>query len=1043
MQRLFCLPVGESYRSVMIDEIIEHFRENEQNRVMLVLPNAVLFTAAAQEVLAKDPACYERLKIVSFDHLVQEILEKIGTHRTFMSRMTQELLMEKIVDELLAQGSLAYFREMRPFPGFIRTLTEFIGELKRSGTTPDEWLAAITAKAGEIDTPQPKDFEIALVYQNYQRQLAILELADLEECYFLAIDALRQQPEKFSYQFLYFSEFYLFTPLQMEILELLKNSCELTVALAYERNRPELYEVVETSYGALSGMGFSIEFCSPSRQRSPSLESLGQRLFQEDSGEAQPVEALTLVYAARRQQEVERVGAYLKQQLLAAKMQAKDMVILVRDESRYQGLFSLFQELKIPLNWLREEPLAGQALVRLLDDLIAARQDGGSKASVQRLLKSGFIARHFGWNGDYWVRRSVSRRLNYWKDWFTCLADQPVDQEKLMALKEQVDSLPRMGSAAQLEEALLAFLQTLDIEGQLGTLYRQGLPLLRLKTALLTYQALQKSMTAIRDGLHSIGQQNRILSLAEYRNLLLKTVSLETIRVSEGNCYGVRVMNPAEIRGVRYHTVCILGLTEGEFPRSLAENWLYNDRERKLFNDLGIALPMAAKRRQEEKFYFAVSLAAANCQLFLSGLSDSETLPSPFLAEIERIALTPPSQRETLDINRQFADLYQDSYSEGQFRQKAIYEFYSSSPDSAIKPVAAAVLQQFTTPDFERKQAAQQSREQSAKSGYAGFVPQWEAMIRTRNPLPAVWNVSQLETYIQCPFAYFLLYVLRPDLVDEAVETIAATVNGDIYHRVLRLFLAKYSGEKLQEERKKEYETELLSCYQKVTRDWQAAERLSPGQFWRYERAKQQEMLLAWLAYEIKRQTVSESAFRPAYFEWSFGLPLGSDSDPHSTAVPLKLQNETDSLQLCGKVDRIDSAMDHYVLYDYKKSATPGIKETLENGTDLQLPLYIAAVEKLLAAGNSHVVGGAYYSVEGAMVRDGLWREAAQGLLAAVKINKKCYLTEADWGEFYRQFTAKIFTAVAAIRAGDFPPLPTTCSNYCQGRGICRQGGEE
>ena len=62
-----------------------------------------------------------------------------------------------------------------------------------------------------------------------------------------------------------------------------------------------------------------------------------------------------------------------------------------------------------------------------------------------------------------------------------------------------------------------------------------------------------------------------------------------------------------------------------------------------------------------------------------------------------------------------------------------------------------------------------------------------------------------------------------------------------------------------------------------------------------------------------------------------------------------------------GRIDRIDLAPDgNFLIYDYKSGAQHPKTKDIEEGTALQLPLYLLAFEKI---SGGRGIGGGYYTI--------------------------------------------------------------------------------
>lgn len=1057
MHVLYCLLLGESYRQNFVHQMIDHIHASQGRQTVLMLPSSSLLAQVRQEVLEQDPACLTELNLLSFDDLVTQVLEKGGINRNFMSRMTQELLVKKVVDKLTEQGKLPYFCEMSHFPGYIRTITSFLGEIKRTGTTAVEWQSVLAAKASEADDvsvgdgfseaelAMQKDRETALIYSLYQQELAALQLADLEERYLLAIEELQQKPDLLPYRYIYFSEFYILTPLQLAVVNIIKQDRELAIALVYEKNRPEVYSAVEETVTALIGQGFVAEFVPAVYRGSRCLDYLVENIFNERAIHKQEAPCISLVHAPHRRKELAVFGAILKEKLICDELKTQDVAIIVRDVTAYSELRPLFAALKIPLDLVWEESLEQQPLVQLLFDYIATRLENGSKNSVRKLLKSPFVMANCLCDSDRIVADSSSWRIQNWAEWLAFGQQNNSIKEMMIQLQDQVESIPRQATAAMINAAMSAIIDSLDVLGYLGSKYRQHkIPLVHLKMAILTYQALEHTRCALEEELDAIGQANREITLQEYRQLFSQLLSAEVLKIEEGDKGGVKVISPAGARGVSFDLVAILGLTEGEFPQQIRENWLYGDRERKLLNDLGVPMVTAGKRRLEEKFYFAVSISMARQGLYLSGVTTNETLLSPFFAEVERIVAILPENRAIFTVDEVFANSYEVIYTKQDYLNKAIFDMFQGVADNKAQQLGKAILGHFEIPDFWRKVAAANSRRADIYGPYSGYAAGWQEVLGV-DPQGdnAVWSISRLEDYLKCPFAYFLRHVLRLNVHEEAEETTEASMTGQLYHQVLVKFLSRYRGKRLKPEQVGHYESVLMGDFFQIIAEWNQAGKFQPGKFWRYEQQTMTKVLIKWLYYELDRQNKMIVPLRPVFFEWGFGLPMASNLDCSSVETPFTLAVGDRKVLFCGKVDRVDVAEQSYVVYDYKKSGSPAVNETLELGTDLQIPLYIAAVQQLLAdQAGATVKGGSYYSLEKCVIQGGMWVEEYQNCLGPTKITKKSFMNHDDWQAFYQKFGQRVLAAVDAIDCGCFSIVPAKgCSHYCIGQEICRREG--
>ena len=97
--------------------------------------------------------------------------------------------------------------------------------------------------------------------------------------------------------------------------------------------------------------------------------------------------------------------------------------------------------------------------------------------------------------------------------------------------------------------------------------------------------------------------------------------------------------------------------------------------------------------------------------------------------------------------------------------------------------------------------------------------------------------------------------------------------------------------------------------------------------------------------FDIEKELFEKRGFVPTYLELKFGKPETSDLDY------LKIEAPGGSILIEGQIDRVDISKEksQALVIDYKRSAREfKVHEKLEKGLELQLPIYLLAVRRLL-----------------------------------------------------------------------------------------------
>ena len=273
--------------------------------------------------------------------------------------------------------------------------------------------------------------------------------------------------------------------------------------------------------------------------------------------------------------------------------------------------------------------------------------------------------------------------------------------------------------------------------------------------------------------------------------------------------------------------------------------------------------------------------------------------------------------------------------------------------------------------------------------------------------------------------------------LEEPLERLDALNLGTLYHRILYKYFQKYfpgnwAGE--FEEYKKGLEKAAVGVFS----DYPRAESL-PGGLW----ALYQEEILSNLE-GIIRKDWEEGLLIPRFLELGFGLSSELEEEK-SCNYPAELFIDTSEgpLAFRGKIDRIDlsGTGNKAIILDYKFGSRYGSYKKMLEGFNLQLPLYVMAVSRILpqiTGEEVEVIGAGYYSIS-TTKKDGFWKAAAEDLVPVSSRSHSC-LTQEDWDQTLKSFQVHLATYLNGILKGDFRVAPEDCS-YCDFKDICRYDG--
>jgi len=216
---------------------------------------------------------------------------------------------------------------------------------------------------------------------------------------------------------------------------------------------------------------------------------------------------------------------------------------------------------------------------------------------------------------------------------------------------------------------------------------------------------------------------------------------------------------------------------------------------------------------------------------------------------------------------------------------------------------------------------------------------------------------------------------------------------------------------------------------------------------WKIDREIRKLLLEQVLEYELTvQEKVRQSGLAPAFFELAFGMKREGD-DPASTERMLEITrpgfhgDAAQTARLRGRIDRLDLAPDGTaVAYDYKLSKGASVAD-MRAGRDVQLAIYLSALEEVFFPQGT-LAGGGYYAFKGGSDRrnNGLYRKTLSqytGLSNQVRSN----LTDSEWSALRTDIKERIWEFMDSMRAGEFVVKPSqgkqTCS-LCDYGVVCR-----
>lgn len=933
--------VGCGKTAYMADEISRRIDRTEgREPITLLVPDQ--YTVASENYFLSriGEKRSRHLNITSLKSLARTEFASHGIPARFLGEGGKTVLLKKAFDAVAP--SLKYYPPEYRNPRFLPLLLGAIKELKAAGISEEELMD--TARREKND----KLYDLAMIRQVYEGYLS--------EGYFDPDDAparlrkLLEETRDFENEAVYVANFRTFYNRERNILlQMVKNGADVTIALPTDTTDAE---TAGPTADAAAEAKKLIAFCRRMGEecRVINLQSKAEFSSEEfallEGESARPTgktkkgtpEYIRLYCGADRFDEAEQAAAIISRKVREEGFRYSDFTVIVRSLEDYAGILDpVFDQYEIPLFYHRRTPLRQRNPMPLITALFSLAAEGFSRDAVLAFVKSGFCcsAEHASWFERYvnvWGIR-YNRFLTPFTRPIAGFTDSETEDEIAMrraadAVRETVvdtvnefKTRSEQATVREISTALYEMLEHLGVPATLEKNAEEYRNYEEYELAARQKKVYEQLILALDEMVLTAG--NDRMALKEYRDLFFAVIDTHDVAILPTSLDEVTAGSPETLPMISPRCVFVLGLNEGIFPRNIDDNRLLTDKDREQLSPFGIG-ETTDDKILHELFYVYLSLTAPREELYLSyaAVIAGEASPSSVISRVreifpdlgaERFRLTDPDC-----LNRRIQ------------RERAAFALHTKTPVEELggyfdaHPAYSAILSR---------------REEQATLA--------ENTARRLYPEDLFISASRAEKYHQCRYAYFFNYGLkisprrnaeldpaqRGTIVHEALETVIAQgldCSDEVLHERVQAFgqaqLKKFYGEEEPPRTMRSYFDALM---------------------------KKIERLLT-----LFRKEFAASEFVPCAFEQNVGV--GKDAVP-SVKIPL----EDGTLSMIGVVDRVDVYEKDGVKYlrvvDYKTGKKVFSFDKVKNGIDVQMLMYLYALQQNLFPGETCLPAGVQY----------------------------------------------------------------------------------
>lgn len=999
---------GSGKTEHIINRIRERIAAKQQCIVIVPEQQSVAYERKLSAALGDTFNMY--CEVLNFERLPNRISREYGgLTAVYMDKGSRNVLLASAVNAV--KDRLTEYAILGNDKDFIKKAGSLVTNLKMRGITRE-----MLEKAAEsIPAPRlkAKINDIAIILKEYESRTPA-NLRDPDDA--LTVLASRgDTPRFFENKCVFIDSCYTYTVQETEIIKIILDSAKETHISFIIGEDPELYRETSLCAEAFKEYALACEdvvLGDNKRAKDKCIEYAQDFLWDASalpySGSA---EAIRIINASDTFEEAAAVSSIIHS-LIRKGYRYRDITVITAGAEKYDGVIdTVFASDGIPCYMSVKDELATKPIVAFVLAALETAVTDFAPASVRRYIKNSFCALSVR------ERDLLSRYTDMWgirgKRWYDGKVWMMNPEGYVNTLTEySAHTLAAVNKARdKMMDILLPVFETLvspdlTVKSGVEALYTLLISAGADKRLLARARGLMDSgkeresdilaqiwdtLIDIFDRLTDICGDEKVTAERLYRYLMLMITARKVGAIPPVND-SVTVGNAGLIRAENCRACILMGVTDGEFPKTVRSGTLFDERETDLLEKAGIEIALPFFRQvSEERFYFTAAVAAPAERLYI-------TYP--------RGDLNGGSLRPSVAVMR-LKELF--GTEEAHFGEDEADKLYCLP---AAKRLAGGINNPYIK---------QEISDLLMDDGENIPLYQKDAYVDLEENVISL-TPSRTDKYASCAFSFFARYLLK--LREDKKAAFAAPEIGTFVHSILEEFVSARTTDGVftpltDTETEKEVDRLTESYILSVAGEYASDKRFSYA-------VKRFKKTLNLIIKNISAE-FAQSAFAPSGFEIKIGM-----GDLPAVEIP----TEKGAVRLRGIVDRADTCVIDGKTYlrviDYKTGEKKFSLDKVEKGLDLQMLTYLFACCAADKTGNT-LPAGVLYMPASAPKLDGE-KEYEDIDEAAVKSIKKSGLVLAD---------PEVIRAMEADGGGVFIPVRLNKDGTVSARGTSAKTLEE
>ncbi len=929
--------------------------------------------------LAREQGAFLGGRIMHFKDLVDEVLSEGSQTRPTASAVQRRYL----VGEAIATAWPRISERIERQPGLVDAMLDLIDEFRNASIGPDALDLAVEDVGGGYLQ------QIAGVYREYLNLLGGYGMSDHPA---LALRATQTGLEAWQGRPIFVAGFDDMSNTQLDLLERLAAQTDVTIAITHELGNSAM-AVTEKLLGRLEERGAKVRHSTDRPDQpidhDPLLFEIERNFGLRRRGEIVPGDAFTVMRSSGKRGEAEAIAAQIATLVADGTDPGQIAVAVATPANNGTGFRDLLDEYSIPVTLESETPAASTATGQAIVSLLKAVSPGGSAADLISYLR-GPVGVDQG-QVDQLEGKVLQKGLSS--------ASEAAGLYRDLSGGELPPDWAELTTGAGKDIPVLVSALAQRIAARILSHFPDAVPDASLTTETQIATAISRACAELKQ---IRGRPATTLNIAE----ALASGAIKTWAIPTQST--VRIASPYSLRAKRFEYLFIASLQERAFSDSDRAGPFLSPEARS-----AIGLPDFTDPELQELYLFYSCLSVPTRGLWISSRVADESgkaeYPSPLVSQVERLFDTSkvplkradrPSSAITFPAHRapSLTELIRTLCASDATKRSEIYgslELTGREIEIVDEQISAAAQTEGST-----RTLADLSGERALELIADG----------------PTFSATAIESYLSCPYRWFIERVLRPLRFGPDPEPLA---RGNLVHAALASIYESHPGEIPRPDSLEDWTQMVVPVVNRIAgRPGIDLGADSPAH--RIVRRQVANSISTWLSKESQRES---PGFLPLEMEAKFGM--GKDGRP-------ALQMNGWSLR--GSIDRIDTSGEagvgvgmRGVVLDYKTGkASAKSWAHIKRDRKVQLQLYMYALRQIWKIEPS---AGLYVPIV-------VGKSAIRGLVDAefasdvVDLNAQGRDRESEFGGAINDAIALSDQAVAAMMAGRIGHDPNTCPNH-------------